>query len=729
MEKQKGITLIALVITIIVLLIVAGVAVNTILGENGILRQAKKSSLLTKIKEVEEQARISYSAMKIDEIINQKEATFAKVISDLKLKGYEIEQKVDGNIVEGIVLSSNAMTMPINDIQKLAYTIYSKEGTARYFVKIEEKYYEIVMEEKEISVLTEPANLETISGLPIQKEVLLEAEPTDIIETKITEGEEIEVTTKEVTGNVMLTVSCEGKTAICSITINAPARELIVSENKVEIGSGNRTKVDVTVNPTNTTDEIKWESANENVATVSQSGEITGVTIGVTTITVSCGKLSRSIEVNVIAIKPTEEMVADTKYDFKTPYGKIDIIWLSGTSNTVAQTPNVPILTANNESMTPVKWDNNNNLVETKKTDSAWYHYSSVEEGDNTASKWANAKTKNNSYFVWIPRYAYRITYYEDEAKEKPVGYYDGYGMWRASDGNIAYRLEGSIETVDYEGEKYIVHSAFQTIQQYGGWKDTKLAGFWVAKFEVVSENSELKSMYGLSSRSDVTVGNVYLNARKAKYGFNGTTGTDSNVSYMNSHLIKNSEWGAVAYLAYSKFGRNTTKITINGTYITGGGKEEAYKENGAQSTTGNLYGVYDLSGGNSEYVAAYNSYATETTLQVGSWTIENGLGKTVTNQFVNQYENSSDNWNNPRSTGGVSGDAAKEIVISGNTKSTLSWEGSPCGLAYRTNPFLVRGGDGSRDGKSSGIFYMNGASGKTYGNGQKFGFRTVLVP
>lgn len=43
MKKQKGITLIALVITIIVLLILAGISIATLTGENGILRKDKYS--------------------------------------------------------------------------------------------------------------------------------------------------------------------------------------------------------------------------------------------------------------------------------------------------------------------------------------------------------------------------------------------------------------------------------------------------------------------------------------------------------------------------------------------------------------------------------------------------------------------------------------------------------------------------------------------------------------
>ncbi len=47
MKKERGITLIALVVTIIVLLILAGVSIRTLTGDNGILNRAKTAKELT----------------------------------------------------------------------------------------------------------------------------------------------------------------------------------------------------------------------------------------------------------------------------------------------------------------------------------------------------------------------------------------------------------------------------------------------------------------------------------------------------------------------------------------------------------------------------------------------------------------------------------------------------------------------------------------------------------
>ena len=61
--------------------------------------------------------------------------------------------------------------------------------------------------------------------------------------------------------------------------------------------------------------------------------------------------------------------------------------------------------------MTPIKWDENNNEIETIESDLDWYDYDE--------KRWANAKSKDGSYWVWIPRYAYKIeTCYHTSSEE-----------------------------------------------------------------------------------------------------------------------------------------------------------------------------------------------------------------------------------------------------------------------------------------------------------------------
>ena len=61
MSNNKGITLIALIITIIVLLILAGVTLNTVVGENGILAHSQKASLSQRYATYKEALELSLS--------------------------------------------------------------------------------------------------------------------------------------------------------------------------------------------------------------------------------------------------------------------------------------------------------------------------------------------------------------------------------------------------------------------------------------------------------------------------------------------------------------------------------------------------------------------------------------------------------------------------------------------------------------------------------------------
>ena len=65
MKSNKGITLIALVVTIVVLLILAGVSISMLTGENGIIKQAQDAKLQTEIGEEKEAIGVAYSGAKI----------------------------------------------------------------------------------------------------------------------------------------------------------------------------------------------------------------------------------------------------------------------------------------------------------------------------------------------------------------------------------------------------------------------------------------------------------------------------------------------------------------------------------------------------------------------------------------------------------------------------------------------------------------------------------------
>jgi len=162
-----------------------------------------------------------------------------------------------------------------------------------------------------------------------------------------------------------------------------------------------------------------------------------------------------------------------------------------------------------------------------------WYNYST------TAPRWANVRMENNLYYVWIPRFAYKVQNYYSTSNITNIG-------------SNAIGIEFLQNTTDYKanGEPissdYQVHPAFRI-----NGKD--IAGFWVSKYNVENlvdylyKDSEGDSD-GYSAISACSLNYILPNA-------NNTT--------LDSHLITNMEWAAVAYLSYFTSGR-----TQNGTSI-----------------------------------------------------------------------------------------------------------------------------------------------------------------
>lgn len=74
-KEGKGITLIALVITIIVLLILAGVTIVTLTGDNGILNQVNQAKIKSDIAEVKEQAQLDIANWTAEKLKNGEDTT------------------------------------------------------------------------------------------------------------------------------------------------------------------------------------------------------------------------------------------------------------------------------------------------------------------------------------------------------------------------------------------------------------------------------------------------------------------------------------------------------------------------------------------------------------------------------------------------------------------------------------------------------------------------------
>ena len=115
-NKERGITLIALIITIIILLILAGTTINTIFGENGIIKMAQKAKNETEraSEETEEQ---------LNELIQQLGN------SENNQKEIDIEitkKKVTSNSIEiNVMVTSKQLEL----VEKLTYKYYIKESS------------------------------------------------------------------------------------------------------------------------------------------------------------------------------------------------------------------------------------------------------------------------------------------------------------------------------------------------------------------------------------------------------------------------------------------------------------------------------------------------------------------------------------------------------------------------------------------------------------------------
>ena len=91
-KENKGITLIALVITIVVLIILAGVSINMVLGENGLFTKAKEATENMQLAQKEEEEGINNFLNEIDEIVG----TIEEELKEPQIKDY-IDRKVDNN--------------------------------------------------------------------------------------------------------------------------------------------------------------------------------------------------------------------------------------------------------------------------------------------------------------------------------------------------------------------------------------------------------------------------------------------------------------------------------------------------------------------------------------------------------------------------------------------------------------------------------------------------------
>jgi hypothetical protein len=95
LKKEKGITLIALVVTIVVLLILAGVSTNILFSDSGLIEKAQNSGLKIRAAQVEEVVANWKQSNFINSSINKQKETADKMLEDLISKKLVTEDEID----------------------------------------------------------------------------------------------------------------------------------------------------------------------------------------------------------------------------------------------------------------------------------------------------------------------------------------------------------------------------------------------------------------------------------------------------------------------------------------------------------------------------------------------------------------------------------------------------------------------------------------------------------
>jgi len=428
--------------------------------------------------------------------------------------------------------------------------------------------------------------------------------------------------------------------------------------------------------------------------------------------------------------------------------------------NTVALTKGINrIESATSDELVPVIIDNTGKVTKANIYEK-WYSY-----GDK---EWANAvilkdysityedgaeipESNIESYFVWIPKYSYQlwdlgnynsVTSITNKEHVIPVRF----GLTNTDDS-----VEGECTTPGTAGSSgncqagdngdYMTHPAFLSFNSNG---------FWVGKFETGYDGATSTSA-AETNTDKVDTSKIIIKPNVYSWR-NITLGKMFKNSYdyqrsLDSHMMKNTEWGAVAYLQHSEYGSQTSvRTNNNNAYITGyASTEEPTEEtnnnltsiegnrnestslgvdgtytvnylNSAStvaSTTGNYTGIYDMSGGAWDRVIGYTTKTT---------TDSSGLTSLYSNFFTDSSY--AKYWDKYTST--VSTSYNNRILGDATGEMGSLWYGDLASFFVdSTYPWFKRGGHWG-NGTHAGVFAFHVSTG---GIDSGDVFRVVLTP
>ncbi len=422
--------------------------------------------------------------------------------------------------------------------------------------------------------------------------------------------------------------------------------------------------------------------------------------------------------------------------------------------------------------------DENMIRVVYNETASTWEKAGEKEWYDYGLGKWANAVTVTSAsrskyqtapvgtaitmddietMWVWIPRYSYTI------GSEDGTNYYGKKGEYLSSAPTQILPGEIDVKFVTKD-VKETGNGQYKVGEGVNNWRTPdaftfgteELSGIWVGKFETSSSNptaeygggnvTNLDAMINpnVPSWRSIQVANIAEVGRSItvsgnRYGFS--------TNKLDSHAMKNSEWALVAYLSQSKYGKLGNKNysgankelyqNKSNEFITGcsyGSPSNGNMDYGCQytyekspsgtgaSTTGTVYGIYDMSGGSWEimmgdYTAGGEKHSGRNTTANSGYTglLQDGTmftGKSFLEDKYYDFYESSDPLTACNGTSCI-GQALNE---------TAGWYGDYTDLVTAQDPWSVRGGQ--HDDAGAGMFYFRRCRGNASINGS---FRLVL--
>ena len=405
------------------------------------------------------------------------------------------------------------------------------------------------------------------------------------------------------------------------------------------------------------------------------------------------------------------------------------------------------------QGLIPVTYNSSGDVV-VADANTKWYDYSNHEWANAVLVNCANSAIKSKYFnndmslkssvvgstismdeilqmYVYIPRYRYKLFNAENRTSvEQAI--------------EIEFEPKSTPKSNGSRDGEWLTHPAFT-------FGNTELPGFWAAKFEASGSTDNYQIKPNQKSLTSINLATMYNTSRStilnaSKYGLNNNADT---------HMMKNMEWGAIAFLTNSIYGRynaastciasgcevwinniNTGSTGSNGPSITGcsGSSTSAgvsssktacasgydWKNKGVNaSTTGNQYGIYDMSGGAWEYVMGVQKDSSGN-VQVGSSGFS--TSSLPDSKYYDLYDYQAED--------GVGytryhlGDATREVLKNISSQGQNAWWSDYSYNIYSSYPWVHRGGSYS-DGTYAGVFTFSwtNAGGTTHSS-----FRSVLT-